>query len=374
MTTLRVTWPQALAWRLRRHELDPMGALPPDAVVRRLSGVQAQVASSAELAIRVRSSAVLAGDVAAALARGDLIKTWAMRGTLHLLTPEDAGDVLSLLAAGRPWERPSWQRYFQMDPATMERFRDVVIEALDGKTLTREELIEVVTVARGLDHLGHALRSGWGTLFKPVAWQGGLCFGPQNGNRVTFRRPDQASPRWGGVPDPEVAGPLALMAYFSAYGPSTTNGFRNWLSRGMTPTKQVKGWVAELGDRLATVDLAGEPAYVPAEHLDELAMTAPSRSVRFLGGFDQWVLGPGTDDPHVIASARRTAVSRTAGWIAPVVVTGGVVTGTWEADGGTLRVAWFREAGTQPTAKLRAETKRMEGIVGRAFTLEVATA
>ena len=371
---IAVTWPQALAWRLRRQELDTMGDLPAPDVVRRLSGVQAQVASSAELAIRVRSTAVGPGDVAAALAGGDLIKTWAMRGTLHLLTPKDAGNVLSLLAAGRPWERPAWQRYFQMDPATMDRFRDVVMEALDGKTLTREELIEAVTVAPGLDHLGHALRSGWGTLFKPVAWQGGLCFGPQNGNRVTFRRPDQASTRWGGVPDPAVAGPRALLAYFSAYGPATPNGFRNWLSRGMTPTKQVKGWIAELGDRLGSVDLEGETAYVPAEHLDELATTKPSSSVRFLGGFDQWVLAPGTDDPHVIAPPRRTDVSRTAGWIAPVVVSGGVVTGTWAADAGTLRVAWFREAGKPPATKLKTETKRMAAIVGRPLALEVTTA
>lgn len=349
-----------------------MGDLPPVEIVRRLSGVQAQVASSAELAIRVRSSAVGAGDVAAALVRGDLIKTWAMRGTLHLLTPEDAGACLSLLAAARPWERPAWQRHFQMDPATVERFRDVVIEALDGRTLTREELIEAVTVAPGLDHLGHALRSGWGTLFKPVAWQGGLCFGPQNGNRVTFRRPDQASPRWGGVPDPDVAGPQALLAYLSTYGPATPNGFRNWLSRGMTPTKQVKGWIAELGDRLAAVDLEGEAAYVPAEHLDELATTAPSGAVRFLGGFDQWVLGPGTDDPNVIVSPRRTDVSRTSGWIAPVVVSGGVVTGTWAVNGGVLRVAWFREAGKPPAAKLKAETRRMGVILGRPLTLEVA--
>ena len=62
-----VTWPQALAWRMRRHELDPPGRLPVNEVVRRLSGVQAQVASSADLAIRLRSSWVGAGDVARAL-------------------------------------------------------------------------------------------------------------------------------------------------------------------------------------------------------------------------------------------------------------------------------------------------------------------
>jgi hypothetical protein len=125
---IEVSWAQALAWRMRRHELDPAGTLPLTDVVRRLSGVQAQVASSAELAIRVRSEAVAAGDVGRALAGGELIKTWAMRGTLHLLTPEEGGAFLSLMAAGRSWERPSWQRYFGMTPARMERLRGIVRE------------------------------------------------------------------------------------------------------------------------------------------------------------------------------------------------------------------------------------------------------
>jgi uncharacterized protein YfaQ (DUF2300 family) len=51
---VRVTWPQALAWRMKRHLLDPVGRLPVPDVVDRLCGVQAQVACSAELAVRVR--------------------------------------------------------------------------------------------------------------------------------------------------------------------------------------------------------------------------------------------------------------------------------------------------------------------------------
>jgi len=369
---IHVTWPQALAWRLRRHELDPPGQLPVDEVVRRLAGVQAQVASFAEFAVRVRSSAVPAGGVADALARGDLIKTWAMRGTLHLLTPEEAGPALSLLASGRPWERPAWQRYFGMDPATMERFRDIVIEALDGRTLTREELINVVVTKRGMEHLGERLRSGWGTLFKPVAWQGGLCFGPQAGNRVTFQRPDQASRRWVGVPEADIAGPRAILAYLDAYGPSTPDGFRNWLSRGLIPAKRVRGWIDELGDRLTAVDLEGETAWVPTEHADDLATIEPSSSVRLVGGFDQWVLGPGTDDGHVTPAARRTAVSRTAGWIVPVALVGGVVSGTWERDDATIRLAWFREAGAAPRKALRDEVARLSRIAGQELALEIS--
>jgi len=107
--TAKVTWSQALAWRMRRHFLDPVGDEPVATVVRRLCGVQSQVASYAELCVRVRRKSSKPGEVARALSEGRIIKTWAMRGTLHLLTPEDAGVFLSLIAAGRSWERPSWQ-------------------------------------------------------------------------------------------------------------------------------------------------------------------------------------------------------------------------------------------------------------------------
>src|SRR2546428_1461725 len=120
---LKVNWRQALAWRMQRQLLDPVGKLPVAGVVRRVCGVQAQVASSAELAVRVRRQASRPGEVDRALSEGRLIKTWAMRGTLHLLTPQEAGAFLSLMASGRSWERPSWQRYFGMNTRQMEVFR-----------------------------------------------------------------------------------------------------------------------------------------------------------------------------------------------------------------------------------------------------------
>jgi uncharacterized protein YfaQ (DUF2300 family) len=79
--TLKVSWPQALAWRLHRQLLDPVTRQSVPDVVRRLCGVQAQVASSADLAVRLRRQSSSAGDVNRALSGGRLIKTWAMRGT-----------------------------------------------------------------------------------------------------------------------------------------------------------------------------------------------------------------------------------------------------------------------------------------------------
>lgn len=362
---VEVSWDRALAWRLERQLLEPVGRLPVEAVVRRLGGVQAQVASSAELAIRVRQESSRAGDVGQALADGRLVKTWAMRGTLHLLTPEEGGDVLSLMAAGRTWERPSWQRYFGMPLEAWARFRPAVREALEGGPLSREELVAAVVRRPGLDHIGDALGAGWGTLLKPLAWQGDLCFGPSRGTRVTFMRPESASSSWAGVPDPDDAAPRVIAAYFSAYGPATIVNFHSWLARGWVGAKRVRTWFAELGDRLTEVHVEGERRLILTEDLGDLVAARATGAVRLLPGFDQYVLGPGTDDRHIVAPARRTAVSKQSGWIAPIVVARGVVAGTWELAGDDVRIAWFEEALRPPAGAVEAEVGRLSAIVGR---------
>jgi Winged helix DNA-binding domain len=361
----KLTWPQALAWRMRRQYLDPIGRPGVPDVVRRLCGVQAQVASSAELAVRVRRATSRPGDVARALADGRLIKTWAMRGTLHLLTPEDGGAFLSLMAAGRSWERPSWQRYFGVTPAQIDLLRDAAAEALDGAELTREELAAAVVSHRGLEHVGEALGSGWGTLLKPLAWQGAICFGPSRGNRVTFTRPEAASARWAGVPEPDAAAPTAILAYLGAHGPATAGRFGTWLAGGWFGKRRLRAWFEGLRDRVSEVEVEGERAFVRSEDLDDLLSTRPVRTVRLLAGFDQFVLGAGTGDAHVVPQERRAAVSKQSGWIAPVVVVGGVVRGTWQLHGDEVAVDWFAEGGPLPRTALRDEVARLAEILGR---------
>jgi len=369
---LKTTWDRALAWRMSRQLLEPVGALPVSGVVRRLCGVQTQVASTAELAVRVRRRSSRPGEVGRALAEGRLIKTWAMRGTLHLLTPEEGGAFLSLIAAGRSWERPSWERYFGLTRKHWDLYREVVREALDGGELTREELIAAVTAKRALAHVGKELRSGWGTLLKPLAWQGELCFGPSRGNRVTFMSPGTASARWTGVPDPEVAARTAIAAYFTAYAPATIDSFHRWLSRGRISRRQLRAWFEAVADRLAKIEVDGETQYVLAKDIDELASAKPTKAVRFVPGFDQYVLGAGTEDAHVIPARRRRAVSMVAGWISPVVVAGGVVRGTWKLDGDAVSVAWFRESGPAPKQSLRDEVARLAVILGRDLEPKIA--
>jgi hypothetical protein len=226
-----------------------------------------------------------------------------------------------------------------------------------------------VTRRRSLKHVGEALSSGWGTLLKPLAWQGDLCFGPSRGNRVTFRLPEDASSRWAGVPDAEEAAPLAIANYLRAYGPTTIGAFGAWLAGGWFGTRQLKRWFAELGEAVAEIRVDGEPRQMLAEDVDSLMTAKPSKSVRLLPGFDQYVLGPGTGDPHVVPADHRGDVSRQSGWIAPVVVVGGVVRGTWALNDDVVGIAWFPESGRIPAGALRREVERLSSIAGRALRI-----
>jgi hypothetical protein len=361
---MRVSWEQAHAWRLQRQFLDPRGSADSEQVIGRLCGVQAQVASSAELAVRVRQAAPQSGALERAIGDGSLVKTWAMRGTLHLLPTTDAAAFLSLIASARTWEKGAWQRVYGATPQQVAALVEVVPEILAETALTREQLVSRIVARKEFAAMEKHLRSGWGTLLKPLAWQGALCHGPSQGSKVTFTRPD-ALPGWKGVPEPDDAAPTAIAAYLGAYGPATPEVFDAWLSRSSLSKRVLRGWFAAMGDRLTTVEVGGQDAYILSEHADDLAAAEPSRSVRLLGGFDQYVLGPGTNDRQLLAAEHRDKVSKAAGWISPIVVSGGRITGVWELDGDEVVVSVFPGEDTPSTAEMEAEVAHVARATGK---------
>ena len=179
-------WPQALAWRMRQQLLDPIGTESVAGVVRRLGAVPAQLDAAAELAVRARRARSRPGEVSRALTEGRIIKTFAFRGATHLMTPEDGGAYLAMRSASRMWELPSWQSFYGLTPSGGPHFREAVREALADGPMTRDELGAKVTARPKFRHLGFAFADGAGTLLKPLAWQGDVCFGPLRDGRSGF--------------------------------------------------------------------------------------------------------------------------------------------------------------------------------------------
>jgi hypothetical protein len=359
-TELRVTWRQALAWRLERHLLDPVGSQPVADVVRRIGAVLSWDESLAELAVRSRRTTSQSGELAQALADGTVIKVFAFRGSVHYLSPEEGGIYLALRSAGRQWELPSWVEYYRLTPSDWPDFRATVREALSDGPLTVPELGEVVTRRRAYRHLKSVFDEGAGTLVKPLTWQGDMGFGTPRDGQHTFQRLD-LNPRWRGVPELDDAGLRAITAYLRTYGPATFDHIHYWLGNGLSAgRKRLNSWLSTLRDQLVTVDVDGTTAYVVREDADSLHAAQPSNAVRLLPGHDQWVMGPGTNDVHVTPRSRRDPVTRKAN----LVIVGGVVCGTWARKRDELTVVWLDER-PPPQEAIEQEVARLAGILGR---------
>ncbi len=190
---------------------------------------------------------------------------------------------------------------------------------------------------------------------------------------MTFTTPALASPKWPGKADAMKPCPGAIAAYVRTYGPATVDALSRWLASA-TSKRKIRTWFGALHDRMTEVEVDGELAHVMTDDVDALVATRPTTAVRLLPGFDQYVLGPGTKDGHVVPPARRAAVSRQAGWISPVVVAGGRVSGTWALDGAEVRVAWFGEAGRPPKRALQAEVARLSAVLDRDLRTGVVVA
>jgi hypothetical protein len=319
-----LSWAEVNAMRLARHHLAeraPKSKLAE--VVGQMGAVQAQVMSAAELQVAVRVDCTVEDVRDALWKQKSLVKTWLMRGTLHL-TP--AADLpLYTAAMSRRWIKPSqaWLKYFEVSEAEVWTMAEAIGQALDGSPRTREELIAIVAKGKP-ERVREALRSGWGGMLKPAARNGWLCFGPSRGQSVTFVSPRSWLGSWRQL-DPEQALVEVARRYVRAYGPANKPDFAYWW--GHWTGVGAAGW-AGLEAELVPVMVEGWRAHMLAIDLNHIPARPPGTSVQLLPHFDPFLLGHRNRD-HLFEAEHRSKVSRTAGWISPVVLVDGRVEAVW---------------------------------------------
>jgi GH24 family phage-related lysozyme (muramidase) len=363
----RLTWRQALSWRVRRHRLDGRASrAQAPAVTGEICGLHAQLLSSAELSLWARLKGLKPGDAERELwEERALVKTWAMRGTLHLLPAAELGTWLGALSTYDHFRKPSWHRAFGVTATELDRVIDAVGDALAGEPLTREELAAAVARGTRSKKLGEKVRESWGSLLKPAAFAGCLCFAPNQGRNVCFTRPDV----WLGdarVGDPASSLETVVRRWLSAYGPATREDLARWWG-GASPARAEK-LIRSLGDAAVEVELEGAPAWAAAADLDAVRAAEPARTVNLLPAFDPYVIGAARDAPSLLEPAHRARVYRPQGWISPVLLVDGRMAGVWkhERKGGrvVVRIVPFGAIPKWARAKTEAEAARLARFLG----------
>ena len=352
---------------MRRHHLGeraPAGSML--AVTSRLCGLHAQVMSSAELSVWARVEDLDRRAVQRALWEDrTLVKTWAMRGTLHLLPADELSLWHAALSTSRRYLKPAlWQKYFGITIEELDRLTEAVAAALDSRVMTREELMhEVGRLTGSAAFSAKIAQSSWGTILKPAAFTGRLCFGPSLGQRVRFTRPDTWLAAAPAPVDPQAATAAVTRRYLAAYGPATCHDLARWWNGGGVST--ARQWIASLGEEVCPVELDGAQAWMLGADAREVREFLPERSARLLPGFDPYVVAASCHAEHLLPGDLRRRVYRPQGWISPVLLVNGRMEGTWrhEVKGSRVEVViepfvkapvWVRRAAGQEAERLAA--------------------
>ncbi len=351
------------AQRLRAQLLAGQPASSVGEVTGRLLAVQAQDPRGARLAIRARSSGLLAADVDRALtAERSHVVSWLNRGTLHLVAAEDywwlhplttpqliTGNARRLAQEGVP-------------PADAERGVAVIARSLaaDGP-LTRAQLRERVAGA-GVRTQGQAMVH----LLALATVRSLIVRGPMHGAEPAFVLVRD----WLGAPpaplDRDRALALLACRYLAGHGPADDRDLAKWAGLPLGDARRglaaISSRLADRGDGLAS--LPGPPG--PAGQAGPMGRAAPDEApvppLRLLGAFDPLLLGWASREMFLVPGG---PVITANGLFRPFVLAGGWATAIWSVVGGRVVVTGTGPLSAPQQAALAAETADVERFLGQ---------
>ena len=293
----------------------------PASAVRWLTCVQGQDLPGALLSVALRSGSTR-DDVLAAMDAGEVVRSWPMRGTLHLTAAEDLPWLLALLTERAVRGVEKRRAIVQLTEADLEHAREVAVGALrGGGRLSRAELLTTLLDA-GVPADG---QRGYHVLWW-LSQTGTLVMGPTRDGDQLFVLLDE----WVPAPrrlDREEALAELVLRYFTSHGPATVKDLVRW---AYCTVGDVKTGLALVRDRLEAMTVGGTEYLMDPATPDLLAAARDQADdVLLLPGFDELVLGYADRSCTVPAEFATRIVPGSNGMFRPTVVSGGQAVAVW---------------------------------------------
>ena len=307
------------ALRLHNQQIARMRFQQPHELLAWLGAAQGQDYSGALWALGLRLPASTEAQIEQALLDKRIVRTWALRGTLHLVAATDLRWLLELLAprmlAGAA------RRFHQLglDEATLARSNRLIADAVsDGQPHSRTELFARLD-ANGVSTQG---QRGYYMLIR-ASWDGLIAQGAAVRNVPTFWALDGSLPAGKALTRDETVGEMARR-YFNSHRPATLTGFFWWAGFSTADARLgLEGVKAELSQE--TFD---DQTYWFAADL----ATSPDTdgTLYLLPGFDEYLLGYRDRRAVLDPQYANRIVPGGNGVFYPTIVSDGQVVGVWK--------------------------------------------
>lgn len=333
--------------RIAAHHLHVGDQPSARAAVGSMLALQAQDYRGGLWSVGARAWRITEAEVERALLDREIVRTWPMRGTLHLVDAADARWLPELLGPRASQSAAGRRRGLGLDEAAVNRVRAAWESGLSGgRCLGRTELFALMDAA-GMDSGDqrgpHLLRY--------FAEQGVLCFGPHRGRQPTYALLAEWVPKARVLARDEALTEMARR-YFVSHGPATLDDFVGWAF--LTKADARRG-LAEVEQRLETFELDGVRYWqgeTPAE----------GAGVQLLAGFDEYVLGYKNRSAFASSAIMAAVVPGGNGMFRASIVLDGQIVGLWSikrrVGRNEIRFEWF-------DGRERPSREALEEAVGR---------
>ncbi len=286
----------------------------PAEIVGSLGAIQGQDYPGAKWSIGLRLPGSAEATIDRALADRSVLRTWALRGTLHLVTAEDIRWLLALVAPRVIAGNARRYRQLELDGPTLARGNDILTEALQGgKELDRQSLFAALE-ERGISTAGQ--RGVY--LLQRASLDGLIAQGAQRGRHETFFALDTL-PSGDTLSRDEMLTELARR-YFTSRGPATVHDFAWW--SGLT-MPDVRAGLESVRAGLIAETVEGQTYW-----RSDLTPAAHDRQTALLPGFDEYLLS--YRDRSAALDPAYVSLIQHGGMFTPYIVSGGRVIGTWQ--------------------------------------------
>lgn len=292
--------------------------VPCHQAVQDLCGVQAQFWGNAVHALSIRASD--------GVSPRRLLKSWTIRGTMHLFAVE---DLPLFLHEGRsrflrPCDTMGADEWISAE--RKEFFANRILEYVSQGTTTREAL-KAACCGDGLTQQeAESVFNPWGGTLRALCEQGLLAHAP--GQEKAFCLCPPFVPM-----EQEAAERELLRRYFRSYGPATVADSAYFFHVSQA---KIRRHLPELPLEAETVDgktYYGIPTGIPV----------PERmpSCLFLAGFDPLLLGHEKRESLFLPQAHLRKVFTMAGIVHPTVLFNGEIAAKWKKTGEKLTITPF---------------------------------
>lgn len=287
-------------------------------VCRDLNGVQAQFMAAALHALAIRTTGPVEPE--------KLVKSWTIRGTVHVFDP---ADLPLFLHEGRAHYLRPVDQMMADEFITLERkrrFADVILNSLARGICRREDLKAACFVAGMTERESESVFNSWGGTLRYLAETGQIT------HKVGEDKAFQLCPPFTPMAE-ETARVELARRYFAHYGPATVRDAAYFFGKSQ---REVKQWMAQLPLERAQVD--GKDCFWIA---DGCTNWPDIPDCLFLAGFDQLMLGyEKTDSPFLPQEYLRGIFNLSGIVMAPILLRG-TVAGRWKQKDGRLTLTPF---------------------------------